>query len=219
MQVEITDGNSILEKCSNIQLKYKPIIVGIHAELDELKANYLSELELVKKNQEQKTSELNVSKELLSREIYRYGELLKEKQRVTELTGLLKVRFQELEDAISEFVNQKLKISNDEFNQDNSLKEKEYDLAANELKNKLLLIEEELNDELDVLVAEWETYQNVQVNKYKGTCNPSYLVNFTEPSYEYTTSTLAIGKRPVKFDGIKPKNEIYINEIRSFYLC
>jgi hypothetical protein len=212
MQVEITDGNSILEKYSNIQLKYKPIIVGIHAELDELKANYLSELELVKKNQEQKTSELNVSKELLSREIYRYGELLKEKQRVTELTGLLKVRFQELEDAISEFVNQKLKISNDEFNQDNSLKEKEYDLAANELKNKLLLIEEELNDELDVLVAEWETYQNVQVNKYKGTCNPSYLVNFTEPSYQYTTSTLAIGKRPVKFDGIKPKNEIYINE-------
>ena len=84
MHVEITDGNSILEKFSNIQLKYKPIIEGIHAELVALRTNYLSKLELVKKNQEQKTTELNASKDLLCREIYRYRELLKEKQRVKD---------------------------------------------------------------------------------------------------------------------------------------
>lgn len=216
MQVETKSGNLILEKYHNIQLKYLPTLEAVKNDLEVLKNTHSADLHAHKMAYEQKTLELNEKKGVLSREIFRYGELLKEKQRVTELTGLLQVRFQEMEDAITEFISQKIKINNDELIDFNDRKEKEYQTKFHELSNKLLLVEEEMNDELDVLYTEWNNYLEIDVNKFKGICQPSYLVHFTEPSYEATTPNLTIGNRNMLLNGINPKNEIQIPEIIPF---
>ena len=216
MQLETKSGNLILEKYHSIQLNYLPILEAVKNDLEVLKNTHSADLNAHKMAYEQKTLELNEKRGVLSREIYRYGELLKEKQRVTELTGLLQVRFQEMEDAITEFISQKIKINNDELIDINDQKEKEYQTKFHELSNKLLLVEEELNDELDVLYTDWNNYLEIEVNKFKGICQPSYLAHFTEPSYEYTTPNLTIGNRNIVLNGINPKNEIEIPEIIPF---
>ena len=89
MQLETKSGNLILEKYHSIQLNYLPILEAVKNDLEVLKNKHSADLNTHKMAYEQKTLELNEKRGVLSREIYRYGELLKEKQRVTELTGLL----------------------------------------------------------------------------------------------------------------------------------
>ena len=133
MQLETKSGNLILEKYHSIQLNYLPILEAVKNDLEVLKNTHSADLNAHKMAYEQKTLELNEKRGVLSREIYRYGELLKEKQRVTELTGLLQVRFQEMEDAITEFISQKIKINNDGLIDINDQKEKEYQTKFHEL--------------------------------------------------------------------------------------
>lgn len=119
--------------------------------------------------------DLTFKLEKLNDEIVRYGSLLKKEFKLTELSGVLKERFQEIEVAVSDYVNLKLRNFSDAHRKKLVKLEQDLNESKNEIALKIALLEDDFDDALTQLHEQWEQFKKENIDNNKGLCSHELL--------------------------------------------
>ena len=160
--------------------------------------------------------DLTFKLEKLNDEIVRYGSLLKKEFKLTELSGVLKERFQEIEVAVSDYVNLKLRNFSDAHRKKLDKLEQDLNESKNEIALKIGLLEDDFDDALTQLHEQWELFKKENIDNNKGLCSHALLKNFEEPSFENISSSFALGNKSLVINAKNVTKTITYPELVPF---
>ena len=189
------DINNRLRAFKEIQKKFSSLI----DENDKLIANLIKDhsKDLKVKAEKWNVTEQSLTDKLekLNDEIYRYGVLLKKEYKVTELSGIMNTRFNEIKGAVEDYVTFKL----------NTEKKKQIKLVEDAkslfnsthlgLGQKKQLLQDEFEEKIDLFFTQWENFKITKLDAFKNVCSPHLLTQFSEPSFASFSDYISLGEK------------------------
>ena len=207
---------TFVNKLEDIKNKFESLINKVSNDIELSKKNH--SLNLNRLQEDFKGSKLKISEKLdyLNAEIFRYGELLKKDFKLSDLTGVLKERFQELEFAVAEYVSLKIREHDAEHKTKISDFKENFEKSQNELLHQKTLFEEEFQDKVETFLHELEQFRKDQLDSNKSYCNPASIKQFESPTFDNTSGSITIGEKNHVFSASDIKKEIRLPEIEDF---
>lgn len=181
-----------------------------------LKDTHVKDVEELNIKFNQAELQIKENHEKLAQEIFRYGELLKEKYKVEDLSGVLKERFKEMEAAILEYAQFKIKNNENQHQESINKVEGAFETAVDGLEKSISVSTDEFEIKKELLFQEWEQFKAELIDNSKTICHPDLLKNFSEPSVNQVCDKISIGERCIEVNfGNQIKNISY-PELISF---
>lgn len=206
----------LIETLQEIRTKYEGLINSVSQEIDQKKIEHNEKLTGMQEDYKQSKNQIDEKLDYLNAEIFRYGELLKKDFKLTDLTGALKERFQELESAVSEYVSLKTQEHDTEHKLKISDFKEKFEKSQNELLQQKKLFEEEFEDKVETFLSELEQFRKDQLDSNKSFCKLSSFKQFETPSFDNTSGSIAIGEKTHVFSAADIKKEVRLPEIEDF---
>ena len=207
---------SLIETLQDIRTKYEGLINSATQEIGQKKIEHTEKLKGMQEEFKNSKNQIDEKLDYLNAEIFRYGELLKKDFKLTDLTGALKERFQELESAVSEYVSLKTQKHDTEHKLKISDFKGKYEKSQNELLQQKKLFEEEFEDKVETFLNELEQFRKDQLDSNKSYCNLSSFKQFETPTFDNTSGSIAIGEKTHVFSAADIKKEVRFPEIEDF---
>ena len=163
------------------------------SKLESFDKKHKEEIQRIQNLNKQEYKVLSNDLEYLNAEIDRYSSLLNKFYEANDFSPEMKIRFQKLKKAVSEYVNHQL----EQHLNESQKSEKELIADFQKTRGELLSIQEiQIEDSKTELLQEIIEYENFAKNDLeskKGTCPINYLVKFDTPSFENLTDSILIG--------------------------
>ncbi len=144
-------------------------------------------------------SQLSTQCEYLKAEVWRYKTLMEEFHKA-DSTPEMQKRILELENAINEHCNYKIKKNTLNYNQLRDVEQQKGNKLLQEWKSKLEILDQEMSIKADAFVDSFHTFVRTHYESKKGTASSETLVSFPVASYISSSNDIRIGFQAKEID-------------------
>ena len=172
---------------------------GFEQEFSDLQGKLINDLSIIDEEYTKVHSQLTTQCEYLKAEVWRYKTLMEEFHKA-DTTPEMQKRILELENAVNEHCNYKIKKNTLKYEQLRDLEEQKGNKLLQECKSKLEILDQEISIKADTFIENFNSYVRSNYDSKKGTSSSELLVSFPVASYSSTSSEIRIGYQPKEID-------------------
>ena len=216
LESQLNEKIQLFEKTVTEDLSHvNKLLEKLKSDLTDLGEERVNVLNRMSQKHKELKVDLEKKCEYLKAEVWRYKHLLEEY--VKAKTGPeMDERLIELESAVNEHTELKIKIQDEKIRKEKNEKEHVFDTKADDLRTKINMLNEQIESKIDSHIAALNAYFQDSISIYKGTTENNNLVNFDHADYSAYTQTLRLGCKHVTIETPISKKSIEYPVLMDF---